>query len=383
MRLEDLDPAAYALPDDVVATTLSPALVVHLDRVRDNLRTITDLAGGAQRWRPHVKTTKIPAVWAEVAAAGVRHFKCATTREARLLCGVLRQAGIEGGDVLLAYPLNGPALGVLGAIAREHPETRLSVLCEDPALVPSIPADVGVFVDVNPGMHRTGVPLEDRATITAVARAAGARFRGVHGYDGQFHGVDPGDRRDHVFACYEGLLALLSDLDAAGVAVGELITSGTPSFPHALAFTPFQDLGATTHRISPGTVVYHDTMSAGAIPDVDLVPAAVVLSRVVSHPRDGIATCDAGSKSLAAEAGDPCAFVLGRPDLVPQGPSEEHLPLACTAGDRPARGTVLQLVPRHVCPTINLAEEALLVDGGQVVDVVAVSARAHDLRVGS
>ena len=48
----------------------------------------------------------------------------------------------------------------------------------------AIPDTVSIFVDVNPGMHRTGVPLEDADTILAVARAAGARFRGVHYYDG-------------------------------------------------------------------------------------------------------------------------------------------------------------------------------------------------------
>jgi D-serine deaminase-like pyridoxal phosphate-dependent protein len=67
---------------------------------------------------------------------------------------------------------------------------------------------------------------------------------------------------------------------------------------------------------------------------------------------------------------------------VAQTPSEEHLPLRQARQDaeaRPPRGSGLLLVPRHVCPTVNLAEQAVLLDGGRVVDVVAVSARAHDL----
>ena len=90
-------------------------------------------------------------------------------------------------------------------------------------------------------------------------------------------------------------------------------------------------------------------------------------------------TCDAGSKSVAAEAGDPCAHVLGRPELVARTPNEEHLPLHVSAGPRPARGTMLQLVPRHVCPTVNLAEEAVLIEDGEVRDVVPVAARAHEI----
>ena len=61
-------------------------------------------------------------------------------------------------------------------------------------------------------------------------------------------------------------------------------------------------------------------------------------------------------------------------------PNEEHLPIRVT-GDRPARGSELLLVPRHICPTVNLAEEAALIEGGKLKQVVRVAARAHDLLV--
>ena len=69
----------------------------------------------------------------------------------------------------------------------------------------------------------------------------------------------------------------------------------------------------------------------------------------------------------------------GRDGLVAETPSEEHLPLRVVSGPRPPRGEILELFPRHVCPTVNLAEEALLLDGGELVGRVPVSARAHDL----
>ena len=71
--------------------------------------------------------------------------------------------------------------------------------------------------------------------------------------------------------------------------------------------------------------------------------------------------------------------MLGHPEYVPQTPSEEHLPLYVGQGALPARGTLLQLVPRHVCPTINLAEQALLLERGRLHSIVPVSARAHEL----
>lgn len=371
-RFASLDPGTYALPPEVVEQTLTPALVVDLRRVRANLRRVLALTGGPERWRPHVKTTKIPAVWVEVARAGVRHFKCATTREARHLLATLRNEGVQG-DLLVAYPHRGPALAELGRLATEHPETKLSVLCEDPELVTEIPAAVSLFIDVNPGMHRTGIPLTERATILDVARRAGARFRGLHYYDGHLHTDDLAARRAAIFAGYDELLDLCREVDPGEIR--EIITSGTPAFLHSLAYPGFEGL---LHRVSPGTVVFHDLRTEQENPDLELEPAALVLTRVVSHPRADLATCDAGSKSIAAEAGDPCAFVLGHPGLTPQPPSEEHLPLLVEHGQRPARGETLLLIPRHVCPTVNLAEEAWLVDDDGYT-VATVAARAHDL----
>jgi D-serine deaminase-like pyridoxal phosphate-dependent protein len=175
-------------------------------------------------------------------------------------------------------------------------------------------------------------------------------------------------------------MEIFATFAADGVPVPELVTSGTPSFPIALAFGGFDALPeGTKHRISPGTVVYHDTFSAECLPDLDLRPAALVLSRVISHPGHGIVTADAGSKSIAAEAGHPCCQVIGHPELVAQRPSEEHLPFLVSSGTRPERGTPLLLFPKHVCPTVNLAEQALVIESGSEPRAVPVSARAHEL----
>ena len=71
--------------------------------------------------------------------------------------------------------------------------------------------------------------------------------------------------------------------------------------------------------------------------------------------------------------------MIGHPGYAALAPSEEHLPLRVTSGSLPPRGTLLHLVPRHVCPTVNLAEEAILVEDRRVHSIVPVSARAHEL----
>jgi D-serine deaminase-like pyridoxal phosphate-dependent protein len=378
-RFDRLDLSRWELPRGLVGELLTPALVVYLDVVRENLRRVIGyLDGDPDRWRAHVKTVKIPEVFSEIARAGVRAFKCATTREAERLLRTLDEESLRNGDVLVAYPLIGPSLVRLGRIAEDHPASRVSVLCEDAETLEAVPANVTVFADVNPGMNRTGVPLDRLADLLEIGRRAGKRFRGVHFYDGHLARGAPESRRSLASAGYDRLMDILAAFDRAGIPVGEVITSGTPTFRHAVAYRPLAGIAGTRHRVSPGTVTFHDFRYEQEIEEIDLLPGAVVVSRIVSRPAADIATCDAGSKAIAAEAGDPCAYVLGHPELRAMTPSEEHLPLRIREGPAPRRGALVYLVPRHVCPTVNLSETAILMDGGRLRGIVSVSARAHE-----
>ncbi len=358
---------------------LTPALTIISEHVRSNIqRVLDDLGRDPARWRPHVKTAKAPIVFGMLADAGIRHFKCATTREADVLLATLVEKGIDDADLLVAYGHTGPSLRRLAGIARRFPRSRVSVLCEHPNDAAAVPAELGLFVDVNPGMDRSGIPLSEVGRIVETARSAGDRFGGLHFYEGHINKGDAVDRERAAHSLYDRYMDVIAAVRGAGLKIGEVVTSGTPTYRQALSYARFGDLGGACHRVSPGTVVYHDVRTMERAADLELTPAAVVVSRVISRPADDIVTCDAGSKAIAAEAGDPCAFVLGQPGLTPLTPSEEHLPLLVAGGRRPERGETLMLIPRHVCPTVNLAEEALLVDDGGC-SVVAVAARAHDL----
>ncbi len=370
----------YELQEGLLARVQSPALCVHLDLVEHNVRCVIEhLGGDVSRWRPHTKTTKLPEVFDILLDHGVRAFKCATTREARVLLERFDARGEQGIELLVAYPLLGPALTRLGHLAKAHPSSKLSVLIEDEALVPELPEGLFAHIDVNPGMNRSGVPMHATKRILSLARALGGRFEGLHFYEGQIQEADPARRFAKTRPLYDRLLELHGSLHSAGIPTQELVTSGTPAFLAALAYKPLGGIPACKHRVSPGTVVFHDARSSEEIPELPLRPAAVLCTRVVSHPTADVVTCDAGSKSIAAEAGDPCAVVLGHAGLHPMKPSEEHLPLRVEGGESPKRGTVLYLVPRHVCPTTNLAEEVLLLRGAKLVGKARIAARAHDL----
>ncbi|HEX9794382.1 MAG TPA: alanine racemase [Planctomycetota bacterium] len=355
----------------------TPALLVRLDRVRANLERMRGLLGGdMQRWRPHVKTSKIPQVFDLLLAAGVQRFKCATTREAQVLLGRARVAGIRA-DLLVAMPHRGPNLARLAELAREFPEHRLALITEDPGHAAAVRAalpDAGLYLDLNPGYDRTGIPRADRARMHATAAACGTALRGLHDYEGHVRHAGPADRAAACALLYAGLLEIAAELASAGHAVRELLTSGTPTFECALACAP---LRAFDHQVGPGTVVYFDGIST----DFGLQGfafAATVLASVVSAPAPGRVTCDAGSKALDAAAGEPCARVVGAAFVTPGHPSEEHLPLTGAASELPAPGARIELVPMHVCPTVNLANHAVLLHGDRVLETVPVAARGHE-----
>ncbi|MEM7252987.1 MAG: alanine racemase [Pseudomonadota bacterium] len=380
-RLDRLSIDNYLLPSHITDTLLSPALIIYLPKVRANIaQMLRYVDGEPTRWRPHLKTAKTPRIFEEYANAGCRHFKCATPREASVLYETLAAIGVDDADLVVAYPHRGPALRQLGGLADRYRQFRTAVVCEDPTLLDDWPTGLDVFIDLNPGMNRTGLPITDHRAIDAIAAGAGEKFRGLHFYDGHIHDETSEGRRAAAHSLYARLVDARERLVAKGIPVGEVITSGTPTFRYALDYAPFAQLDGGRHSISPGTVVFHDMQYDALLEDVELTPAAVLFSRVVSHPAAHIVTSDAGSKSLACEAGQPVAFAVGHQELTALGPSEEHLPWQVERGPPPERGHELYLVPRHVCPTVNLAEHAIVVDDQGAIEVCDVTARAHDLQ---
>jgi D-serine deaminase-like pyridoxal phosphate-dependent protein len=356
---------------------LTPALVVYPEVIAANVAsTLRLLDGNADRWRPHIKTSKLAYTLRILLDRGTTNFKCATTLELLVAC----EAGAK--DVLLAYPVMGANARRVREIADQFPDIRISVLAEDEGQVRQWEGSaVGIFLDINPGMNRTGIEQnrEDKvADLIHATSVDGVEFRGFHYYDGQYGGVDDAERTVATHAGYDQLLKLVSAIERSGISVAEVITAGTPTFPCSLSYKEFRN-GGFTHRISPGTIVYNDATSLAQLPgEYGYAPSVLVMTRVVSRPHEGMITCDAGHKAVSADAGVPTCVVVGHPELTPLSPSEEHLPMSSSNGQTPQVGDVLYLLPRHICPTVNNFDSALLVRNGQIESIEKVSARGHE-----
>ncbi len=314
---------------------LTPALLLYPEFIASNIeRTLDLLNGDADRWRVHIKTAKLGYTLRVLVERGVRNFKCATTLELLVAC----RSGAR--DVLFAYPAVGANARRVSEIADQFPQMRISVLAENEQQVRQWRGSrVGVFLDVNPGMDRTGIEQSHSSEVVELRRAIsnlGLEFRGLHYYDGHLGGLEMRERSAAAHAGYDRLLKVVSEIERSGVQVPEVITAGTPTFPCSLAYESFRS-GAFIHRVSPGTVVYCDATNLAQLPtEYGYRPAVMVLTRVVSP--------------MAVEAG--------------------------AAG--PQVGEALYLLPRHVCPTVNNFDCALLVQDGEIKAVEKVSARGRE-----
>jgi D-serine deaminase-like pyridoxal phosphate-dependent protein len=356
---------------------LTPALLIYRDLVEANIRnTIRLLGNDVGRWRPHVKTAKLAFIIKLMIQNGVRQFKCATSLELQTLC----ECGAT--DVLLSFTALGPGAARVREIADQYRNVAISALADDEKHLEAWSGSrVGLFVDINPGMDRTGIKLSDPARITQLVRTiekSSISFRGLHCYEGQLSAFQISKRVALAHRIYDQLLALLRDLKRQGINVLELVTTGTPTFPCALSYKEFSSCG-TLHRVSPGTVVYCDSSSIAQLPlHYGYCPAAVVLARVVSRPSATVVTCDAGHKSMSVDRGVPNCVVLGYPNARPLAPSEEHLPIQIAGASLPALGALVYLVPRHICPTVNNFGHALILSDGRILELQRVSARGRE-----
>src|SRR6266446_10143834 len=185
-----------------VEEVLTPALVLYPEIVASNVeRTLELLGGDANRWRVHIKTAKLGYTLRILIERGVRNFKCATTLELLVACRT------GAGDVLFAHPAVGANARRVREIADQFPEVRISVLAENEEQVRQWRGSrVGVFLDINPGMDRTGIEQTHSDMVVQLARTIPAlrlQFRGLHYYDGHLGGLEILERTAVAHAGYE------------------------------------------------------------------------------------------------------------------------------------------------------------------------------------
>ena len=175
---------------------------------------------------------------------------------------------------------------------------------------------MNVLIDVDIGMHRTGVPLNLAEPL--YERAAGLRgisLKGLHCYDG--HCKDPDFNRRKAMADENDrcILQIQESLRGKGYVCEILVMCGSPSFPCRT--------GKEKMYLSPGTIFIGDWGYYRGLPDLAFTPGAAIFSRVVSHPAGNTFTLDLGSKGIATDPTGDRGTIAGLEEARPLFQSEE------------------------------------------------------------
>lgn len=354
----------------------SPALLLFQERIERNIERMLSIAGDPARLRPHVKTHKLePLVRAQL-ARGITKFKCATIAEAEMVAA----AGSK--DVMLSFPTVGPNVARLGELQRKFSDTNFSAIVDSEESIRDIAAlaqesgrEISVLVDVDCGMHRTGVPPEADAVrlYRLIDSLPGLKTGGLHAYDGHIHEPDLSRRTEQCEADFAPVIALRNELIGQGFAVPALVAGGSPTFTiHARH---------PDRELSPGTTVLWDFGYGDKFPDLPFEPAAVLLTRIVSKLAGNRLCLDLGHKAVASENPHPRVRLLEIPDASFLIHSEEHLVIETPRADEFAIGQCLHGIPRHVCPTVALHNEAWVIQDGTATTTWPVTARGRRITV--
>jgi D-serine deaminase-like pyridoxal phosphate-dependent protein len=222
-------------------------------------------------------------------------------------------------------------------------------------------------------MNRTGVALDALKDFCLRAKnIPGLTLMGLHCYDGNLGLKDSGEREKAVAEETEKLMAIQKAVEAEGQKLPVLVLGGTPTFPfHA------RNKGAF---LSPGTFFIQDHGYDAKYPDLSFTPGAAILTRVISRPREDLFTLDLGYKAIAADPAGERGIITDLPDARSEGHSEEHWVFRVDS-NAPAIGTVLHVIPTHICPTTALYPGIFVVRDHKLVNYWEVDARNRKILI--
>ncbi len=366
----------FAMPSSTcsIEDLPTPAIVIDRSIVQANLAR---LATYAKRHgiavRPHTKTHKSQAIATMQLAAGAIGLTVAKVGEAELM-------GDVSSDILMAYPAVDPARTQRLAQLAQRITIRVAVdsvkaldALNSAAMKAS--AKIGVLIDMDVGMGRTGVPSPEASHRLAqeAARLPGLRLDGLMIYPGQIWAL-PQNQSPLLQAIAEKTQAAMDLWKRSGLTC-DIVSGGSTPTAYQSHFIP------QLTEIRPGTYVFNDLNEVRAGYATLEQCAARIYATVVSDAVSNQVVLDCGTKTLTSDLCSPArdsghGFICEYADAKIVKLSEEHAQVDVSqCARRPEVGERVSVIPNHICPCINLMNRIWWHDGHGQVTAFNVDAR--------
>jgi D-serine deaminase-like pyridoxal phosphate-dependent protein len=369
-------PPAAADDDDATAQLPTPSIVIDATVVRRNLERLADYAKRhGLNLRPHTKTHKSVMLGRMQVELGAVGLTVAKVGEARVMTDA-------ADDLLMAYPAVDPLrCAELAQLARGH---TIRVGIDSKVAADALASEarsagstIGILVDLDVGLHRTGVQTPNDALALAqhVSGQSGLRLDGIMFYPGHLKD-DSEDAIREITLIDERLGETLDLWDRSGLAAQIVSGGSTPT-----AYVSHWLTRMTEAR--PGTYIFHDMngVHGGYATLADC--AARIHCTVVSTAVPGQFVIDAGSKTLTSDKCGPApdsghGYVVEYPQAKISKLTEEHGQVDCRACDRaPKVGDRVTVIPNHICPCVNLQDRVWWKEEGAPPQPIGVDARGR------
>jgi D-serine deaminase-like pyridoxal phosphate-dependent protein len=228
---------------------------------------------------------------------------------------------------------------------------------------PAPRAPLDVFVEIDAGQGRCGVPPADAGGLARLVVERGLRLAGLQAYHGRaqhLRGVH--ERQAAVRDAAARVEAARASLARAGLPCPLVTGAGTGTFALEAASGVWGELQCGSYLFMDRDYADNDPLPDAPRFEHALFVKSQVVSRGQAH-----AVLDAGHKSHAIDSGLPRAW---QRDWAVDNGGDEHAILRPGADPLPAIGEAVWLVPGHCDPTVNLHDWFVAVRGGLRTGVV-------------
>ncbi len=272
----------------MISDILSPTLVLDEARARANIRFMADKAAAQKLiFRPHLKTPQSIDVARWYRDVGVTRVTVSSIDMAEYF------ASDGWTDITLAIPLNIREWPRILALASR---IQLNLVIDSEAVLDLIPDSrfpMSIFIKIDAGYHRTGIPADDLTRIEILVhkiRSSGFEFAGFITHAGHSYSC-----RSHseIRALHEAQLRQLIPLKRFG---GILSIGDTPTLTVSEHFTGIDE-------IRPGNFIFYDMkmvqISACTPEQIAVCMVAPVIS---THPDRNEVIINAGSVHFSKDS---------------------------------------------------------------------------------
>lgn len=356
----------------------TPALLIDYDLTKKNIDMMQEYVDKLGiNLRPHIKTHKIPMLAKMQCDKGAIGIACAKIGEAE----VMAKNGIK--DIFIANEIVG--IMKYERLKKLNSHINLSIGVDNKFQIDQIDKvfknenkPLKVLIEYEVGENRSGI-ISDAQLISLVdyiKTKETVLLIGVFSHEGHTY-----KSKSSIDALNDGNIAYNSTLKAAQIIESrgiklEIVSVGSTPSIMAGAYVK----GITEFRI--GTYIFFDLGQANAIKDFTKC-SATVLTSVISKPNDERIVLDAGAKGMVAQNRDTgiCAtggfgYVKGSENIMVDELFDEHgLIYNKEYSKRIQIGDKIEIIPSHICPTVNLYDYTYLISNNKIIDKLPIEAR--------